>query len=94
MATNSSSGSILPITSTTPVRAAERTPMMLTPVRKPSDTTITAMRPMPAPAHGQKRATASASALLSAAAELMRVSQIIQPISKPAKRPNASRAYR
>ncbi len=68
--------------------------MMLTPVRKPSDTTITAMRPMPAPAHGQKRATASASALLSAAAELMRVSQIIQPISKPAKRPNASRAYR
>ncbi|MNV37678.1 hypothetical protein D3C71_1292070 [compost metagenome] len=92
MATNSSSGSSLPITRITPVRAAERTPATLTAVRKPSETTMISTRPRSCPAHGQNRATASANALLNAAAELIRVSQIIQPISKPAKRPNASRA--
>ena len=56
--------------------------------------TITAARPPPSPSTGQNRASASARALASAAAEAMRVSQIIQPISNPAKRPNASRAYR
>ncbi len=76
------------------MRAAERTPATFTAVRKPSETTMIATRPMSCPAQGQKRATASASALLSAAAELIRVSQIIQPISNPANRPNASRAYR
>ncbi len=95
MATNNSNGTSLPITSATPVRAADFTPIALMAVSKPSEPTTTSRRPQPSlPAAGQKRATASASPLLSAAAELMRVSQIIQPIWKPVNGPKASRVYR
>ncbi|MCW0417810.1 hypothetical protein NB689_003564 [Xanthomonas sacchari] len=84
----------MPITSATPVRAADFTPITLIAVSRPSEPITMARRAPPPAAAGQKRTTASARPLLSAAAELIRVSQIIQPISKPAKRPNASRAYR
>jgi hypothetical protein len=94
MPMNNSKGSNFPMTSATPVRAADLTPMTLINVNTPNEPTITTLRATPSAAAGQKRATASARPLLNAAAEAMRVSQTIQPISKPTNGPKASRAYK
>jgi hypothetical protein len=85
------SGSILPTTSTMPVRAPLFTPIRFSQVSTSRQAVTTIMRVTPPAAAGHSGASASASALASAAAVDTRVSQVIQPISKPTKPPKASR---
>ena len=85
------SGSSLPITSTTLVRAPASTPTTLMAVRTTTGAAIATTRPQPAPAPGARKAIARANPTASVATVATRASQVIQPTSNPIRSPNAAR---
>ncbi len=90
--TNRPSGSSLAIARPVAVPTPQRTPTTLIAVSAIRVTTTISVRPGPSAAPGQAQLSACAKPTVSEPTEATRVSQVIQPTSKPTSSPKAVRA--